>query len=538
MRLRLIKNLKAYCNASKYEISVNVVRLKLIVGRNSERENMENKQTGKSIVRNVFYGFLTWILPLGLSFAATPIIVRALGDSDYGIYALVIGFIGYSFTFSIGRAITKFIAEYRANGESEKIRDVISATFFINIAVGVLGVLAIGLSAKWLVRDVFRIAEPAQDKTVLAMYIAALIIFCTMLNQVFNAVLQGIHRFDVYSKIFNISSFALLLGNLVLALLGYGLLVLLVWNLIITFLTSVLFAVSAKRLLPEFGITFRLKSETVKLVLRYSSGIIGYQILANFLLLFERGWITRQLGSESLTYYVVPMMLGMYIHGFISSLMLVIFPLASELKNDKEKLLRLYLTATKIVCFLVVFAAVSLIVDSYSFLRLYMGTEFAENSWKLLILHVITFSSTAIATISWQMTEGLGYPNYNFKVFIICLIIGVTLMITLTDLYGNFGIGIARLVGFCTIFFSIFYVEKWFFGAVQKMFWAKNIGSLAVAAGFAAAAQFLITKNFNVNWLSFILSVGCGGIIYLTVLWILDFVTADEKILLKGILKR
>src|SRR5450755_176556 len=98
-------------------------------------------QTGKSIIRNVFYGSLTWLLPLGLSFVATPVIVRTLGNKDYGIYALVLGFIGYSFTFSFGRAITKYIAEYRITGESEKIRDVISASFFINLVVGLIGVL-------------------------------------------------------------------------------------------------------------------------------------------------------------------------------------------------------------------------------------------------------------------------------------------------------------------------------------------------------------------------------------------------------------
>lgn len=501
---------------------------------------MENStaQTSKSIVRNVFYGFLTWILPLGLSFAATPLIVKTLGDEDYGIYALVLTFIGYSFTFSIGRAITKYIAEYRANGETEKIRDIISATFFINVAVGLFGVLIICLSANWLVRDVFRIEADARDKTVLAMYLASAIIFLTMLTQVFNAVLQGIQRFDVYSKIFNANSFALLLGNLALAYFGFGLLPLLIWNLLIICIFCVIFAVSAKRLLPEFGITFRFKRESLKLVLQYSLGIIGYQIAANLLLLFERGWITRQLGAESLTYYVVPMSLGMYIHGFISSLMLVIFPLASELKNEKEKLLRLYTKATKIVSFLVVFLATTLIVENRFFLFLWMGEKFAEKSSELLILHAITFGLAAILTVSWQMTEGLGFPNYNFAVFGICLIISVALMFVLTPNFGNLGIATARLVGFATIFFSIFYVEKWFFNKIQVGFWLKLTGILAIAAIFAALVESLIINYLPISWLTFILSAVSGGLVYCTALWLLDFVTADEKILIRGILKR
>jgi O-antigen/teichoic acid export membrane protein len=495
-------------------------------------------QTSKSIIRNVFYGFLTWILPLCLSFVATPLIIRTLGNEDYGIYALVLVFIGYSFTFSIGRAITKYLAEYRANGETEKIRDIVSATFFINVAVGVFGVSVICLLANWLVRNVFKIEADAQEKTILALYLASAIVFLTMLTQVFSAVLQGIQRFDVYSKIFNASSFFLLLGNLILAYLGFGLLALLIWNLLIISIFCAIYAVTAKKLLPEFGISFRFGRESLNIVLRYSVGIVGYQILANLLLLFERGWITRHLGAENLTYYVVPMSLGMYIHGFISSLMLVIFPLASELKNEKEKLLRLYTKATKIVSILVVFLGTTLIVENKFFLALWVGKDFAENSSDLLVLHAITFGLAAILTVSWQMTEGLGFPNYNFAVFGICLVISVGLMIVLTDRFGNFGIAAARLAGFATIFFSIFYVEKWFFNKIQIGFWLRLIGTLAVAAVFVALVEMLIINNLPVNWLTFVLSASSGGLVFVAALWLLDFISADEKILIRGILKR
>lgn len=501
---------------------------------------MSQKQveTSKSIARNVLYTFSTWLLPLGLSFFATPIIVKALGNEDYGIYALVLGFIGYSFNFGIGRAITKYIAEYRASGENQKIKEVVSATFFLNIVVGLFGVTMICLLASWLVVDVFKIEADAQSKSIQSFYIASATIFFLMLNQVFNAVLQGIHRFDVYSKIFNFNSIALLLGNIVLALYGYGLIVLLAWNLLITAITCIIYAISARKLLPEFGISFNFGRETLRLVLAFSFGIIGYQILANVLLLFERGWITRQLGAESLTYYVVPMMLGLYIHSFISSLMLVIFPLASELKDKKERLLRLYTKATKIVVFLVVFMATTLIVESKFFLTLWMGAEFAEKSAILLVFHTITFGLVAIQIVSWQMTEGLGYPNYNFKIFSVCLFLSLTLMLVLTNDYGNVGVAIARMVGFSTIFLSVFYVEKWFFNNVQIKLWLKIIGALGVSAGLAAIVEKLLISNFSVSWLTFIFSVICGGIVYCLTVWLLGFITEDERQLVKNILKR
>ncbi len=501
---------------------------------------MEKKQseTSKSIFRNVLYGFSTWILPVGLSFFATKIIVKSLGDQDYGIYALVLGFVGYSFNFSFGRAITKYIAEYRANGENDKIPDLISTAFFINLVVGLFSVSTMCFLANWLVSYVLEINPESQDESVMALYIASAIIFVSMLNQIFNSILQGIHRFDVYSKIFNLNNLALLTGNLLLAIYGYKLISLFFWNLAVTCLSCVIFAISAKRLLPEFKLKFRLQPETLKLVLKYSYGVIGYQILSNFLLLFERGWLTRNLGAKSLTYYVVPMGLSFIIHNFISSLIIVIFPLASELKDNPEKLLRLYTKATKVVTLIAAFLGTTLIIESKFFLTLWMGAEFAEKTWLLLIIHTITFGLVAVQAVSWQMTEGLGYPNYNFLLFLICLIICVSLMVGLTPSLGSTGIALGRMAGFSTIFLSVFYVEKWFFKKVQVKFWLKVIAILAVASAAAALTEKYIIENRSTNWFVFAAANVGGASIYFLIVWVLGFVSEDEKLLFKSLLSR
>jgi O-antigen/teichoic acid export membrane protein len=501
---------------------------------------MKKKQseTSKSIFRNVLYGFSTWILPMGLSVIATPEIVKSLGDQDYGIYALVLGFVGYSFNFSFGRAITKYIAEYRANGENDKIPDLISSAFFINLIVGLFSVSIICFFANWLVLSILKIDPESQNKTVSALYIASAIIFFSMLNQIFYSILQGIHRFDVYSKIFNFNNLLLLSGNIVLVVFGFKLISLFVWNLSVTCLTCIIFAISAKRLLPEFRIKFNFQPETIKLIFKFSYGVIGFQILANFLLLFERSWIFRHLGSENLTYYVIPMSLAIYIHAFVSSLIIVIFPLASELKNDREKLLRLYTKATKVVVLLVVFFAATLIIEGRFFLQLWMGNNFAERTWMLLTVHTLTFGLMAIHSVSWQMTEGLGYPNYNFILFLLCLLITVSLMIGLTPDWGSFGIAIGRMIGCAVIFFSIFWVEKWFFKEIQFKLWLKIGSILAIAAAAAVLTEKFIIQTFTQNWLVFASATAGGGIVYFLIVWVLGFASADEKLLFKRLISR
>lgn len=495
-------------------------------------------QNSRSIFKNVLFGFSTWILPLTLSFFATPLIVKSLGNEVYGIYALILGFIGYSFNFSVGRAITKYVAEYRTGNENQNITDIISVTLILNFAISVLGAVLICLSATWLVTDIFSIQESQQEKTIYAFYISSAILFFTMLNQVFNSIFQGIQRFDIYSKLFNAQNLILLAGIILFAVNNYGLIAILLWNLSVIFINSVIAGILSKKLLPEFKFSFSLPGETIRTVLKYSAGIIGYQLLGNILLLFERGWIIRKFGEESLTFYIVPMLLGIYIHSFISSLLLMMFPLASELNQQREKLKKLYLKSTKFVNFLIVFLSLTLIIESRTFLTLWMGNDFAEKSWQLLIVHTLSFGILAAVVASWSLTEGLGYPIFNSLILAVCLIISLILMVYLSDSYGSLGIAVGRLAGFSVLIFSIFYVEKWFFLKVQTKFWLNLVGKLGIAAFFAGFTEWLLSNNLPIGWITFIITVLSGGIIYCLTLFLLKFVNDDDKQLIRNILVR
>jgi O-antigen/teichoic acid export membrane protein len=232
------------------------------------------------------------------------------------------------------------------------------------------------------------------------------------------------------------------------------------------------------------------------------------------------------------------MTLAIYIHAFISSLIIVIFPLASELKNDNEKLLRLYTKATKIVVLFVVFLGTTIIIESRFFLSLWMGAEFADKTWLLLVVHTVTYSLLAILAVSWQMTDGLGYPTYNFLLFLICLIISVSLMVGLTPGFGNLGIAIGRMVGFAAIFPSIFYVEWWFFKKVQVKFWIKVISILTVSATASALTERFIVQSYSESWLVLAAASIGGAVVYFTLVWTMGFFSEDEKLLFKKLLSR
>lgn len=481
------------------------------------------------VVKNGVYSALSWFLPIVLAFVSTPIIVRGLGTEQYGLYALILGFISYSFTFGIGRIAAKYVAEFRASGESDKIAESVSATFWFSLMIALLGITLVGLTARMIVVDVLIIPEDQQGVAVTALYLACVTILVTMLSQVFQYVLQGVHSFDRYLLLTNLSGFLLNLGSIGLVWLGYGIESLVAWNLVVVAVIGMLFYWNAHRLLPELTFRTEIRSGIRSSVVKYGGSIILYQIFGNLILIFERAWIVRNFGSESLTYYVVPMTLGLYLHGFVGSVVLVLFPIVNEILDDRERLVRLYKQATKLVTAFILFSFVSAVAGGQIFLTRWISAEFAARSYRLLVIHMATFALLANVTITWQITESFRSAGLNALMTFLWFVISVPLMIYLSHESGPEGIAIGRFVGILISIPMIFLVEKRYLGSALSRFWMTNLMRLGVAAVGTAFVQWFIFGHLSATWLTLISGIAAGAIVYCSLLLIAGYFDRHER---------
>src|SRR5688500_7771206 len=147
----------------------------------------------RGIAANSFFSVVAWVFPIIVGFVSTPILVRNLGSEQYGLLAVILGFISYSFAFGVGKVAGKYVPEFQTAGEYEKVTQVIAATFWISLAIGLVGSAALALSAEFIVRDVLLISPETQATAINAFYLAGAVGVVMMLSQVFQYVLQGLH---------------------------------------------------------------------------------------------------------------------------------------------------------------------------------------------------------------------------------------------------------------------------------------------------------------------------------------------------------
>ena len=71
--------------------------------------------------KGALLSYVTIILTNLIGLLLTPFIVRSLGNSEYGLYALIGAFIGYISVLDLGlnNTIVRYVSKYRAENDKE-----------------------------------------------------------------------------------------------------------------------------------------------------------------------------------------------------------------------------------------------------------------------------------------------------------------------------------------------------------------------------------------------------------------------------------
>ena len=247
------------------------------------------------------------------------------------------------------------------------------------------------------------------------------------------------------------------------------------------------------------------------------------------MLIFERGWLTRSFGAETASYYLVPMALVFYFNGFMSNLTAAVFPMLNELLADPQKLLELYKKSTKLLVSLTVLFILSTVFSGKIFLSLWIDPQFAESSYRLLIIHAFTFGIITVVIAIWQVNEAFNAARLNSVLAGIWAIVTIALMITVAETWKAEGVALSRTVGVAVTLPAIFWIEKRFFGKPQWSFWIKTLTSVGIAGVVLSLIEYFALNNLPTTWISLVVSVGLGSIGYFLVLYSTGFVTKDEK---------
>jgi O-antigen/teichoic acid export membrane protein len=390
---------------------------------------------------------MTRLWPIALHFFTTPYVVTKLGTDAYGVYAFIFIVLGYFvfLDFGLSKAVIKFVAESAGNNDKERARSIVITALAFYLFIGIIGSIFLYLISGWLVTSVLNIPSKLLTDAIFAFQISATIFFSSMLLQVLIAVPKALARFDLSGKIEITIVTVQTLGPVITITAGGSLKEIAIVIAITTFVTMVLSAIIAIRLLPLWPLKSGYKLHILKLLLKFG-GIVATNGILIMLSSRINGFILGIFHPiSSFAYYSIAENISSKISNLPRSINETIFPAFSHLGSiGRQDLLKsLFIRSTRYIVLITIPFFILFLVYADKFLEYWLGIEFAEKgAMALQILgaaHLVSFwaySSVAAA-------RGLNRPDIPLKWEAIIASINFFLCITLTPQYGILGVAIA-----------------------------------------------------------------------------------------------
>ena len=497
----------------------------------TQYKNMRTKplqREGRSVHLNVVAGFISWPVSLIAAVLGQPIFVHNLGSENYGIYLLATSVVAQltSVNLNVGRALTRklsmaMVVDGDRNPQDEaSIDELLLTSFSLCLLIALVSGLALAVSARWITIHVLRVQPSIQATTIAALYIGSAAVAATFIYQFIASIPQALQRFDLYAYVTIGVTVATIGGNCALAIAGFGVPSLMLWTVAVCIISTVVLWLECRPLLPKIRWHLSFNRQVISSVVRFGGAVTLYAVLGSLISLAERVIVARYCGTAGVTYYSIPMLMGIYIHSATAALTLVVFPLASQAvaSRDIERLKRLYTRAYKYIAPLIAFAVTLSLIGGNVVLAIWIGPGFAEHAKGLFGIDALTFGLVAFGIIPWQVIEGMGFPGWNAKLAIIWAVIAIPGMLILAPRIGILGPAIARLLSVTTVFGYTYLVEKRVFGGILWSFWRLTFARVTVACVIAGLTLHLFLRLYAPGWFSMGAASGIASVVFVGVL--------------------
>jgi O-antigen/teichoic acid export membrane protein len=374
------------------------------------------------LARSTALNFMGQFLPLVAGVALMPYIVKGLGPDRFGVLGIVWVVFGYfsMFDFGLGRATTKFLAEWLATENSAHVPALVWTSIVTQVLLGLVGCLILSAVTPLLVNKGLKIPPYLASEARITFLILAMSLPLVLANNSLRSVLEGCQRFDIVNLL-RVPSSALVFIIPAVAL-PFGLrLPGIVLLLVISRLGSaVAHLVYCFRVLPSLRSWPAVSYHAIRPLISFGGWITVANIVNPVLLSMERFLIGALLSVAMVGYYTAPFEAVTKLWMIPTSLTATIFPACSALGSErKRELAVLYFRSMKYLFIILSPITLVLVLFARQIIQLWLGPDFAAKSAVVLQILAVGVLINCFAYVPYCFLQALGRPGVTAVLFLL-----------------------------------------------------------------------------------------------------------------------
>ena len=501
---------------------------------------------GKKKKIGVLLSYVDMGMNMVIQLVYTPVMIRLLGQSEYGLYTLAGSVVSYLSLFSLGftGAYVRFYSQSRYSGKEEETAR-LNGMFLTVFSLMSLAALFSGFCLSQFPEQVFggQLSAGELKRSQILMRILTVNLAMSFPASLFTSIVSAHEQF-FYQRVLSLAG---ILANpflaLPLLLAGRGSVAVVCVTTLITFMkfmVNVWFCL--KKLKTRFLFNrFRLS------VLREIS-VFSFFLFLN-MLIDQLNWNIDKLilshagGTRDVAVYGVGAQINSLYLNFSTAISSVFAPKVNRLVAQEEEGLLGHLTELFIKVGRVQFAVLALIASGFLFfgkyfiVDIYVGKEYEEAYWVALLL-IVPVTVPLIQNLGLEIQRAMNKHQFRSVLYTLMACVNVACSIPLAYCFGPSGAAAGTAAG---LVLANGLLMNWYYakgiGINIRAFW-KQIRSLA--KGLIAPALlgiWLYPRLASMNIWMYLFCILIYTVLYGISFWLLGL-NRDEKALILGPLSR
>lgn len=481
----------------------------------------------KNLVTNVLSGTSLYIINIIVAFIISPIMVRVLGNNDYGLWEMVMGIVGYMgiLDLGLGPALLRHVAVSHGQNDKNDLQETISTAMALFLGLGFIAVLLftiISIYPQTIVSD----QSVRVDRLELVLILFAANAALLFPLKLYVGVLMGLQKHHLINSTRSILIIAraTLVFLLFKAFPGKGLLTLAVLEIASNAIQFALYAMALRqqKSIPRFS-PFRCTKRKMKELFGYGVKSALFMVASRLQYASMPFIIGKAIGIGFIVYFVLPNRLVEYAKGLSLAIGFPLTPYFADMigKNNEDDLKKGWLITSFTLQIITLAMPLYLFFCGEAFLRLWIGDSYATaGRWALYAL-LIGLAAEAFAPNARQM---LLAKDQHGRIAIVCVLLAICsipLSYWGAKWSGVAGAALGSSIITITISLITFKLTTSIMGISIINYINKTVTPLIIPLSLLGFTLWLLNKLITPNnYFMLILQILLSGIIYSASIWI------------------
>ncbi|MGN1299251.1 MAG: lipopolysaccharide biosynthesis protein [Candidatus Scatovivens sp.] len=485
--------------------------------------------------------YLTNACNILISVLMTPIILKLIGDQEYGLYSLIYSMMAYFsvLDFGFGNAMIRYISKFKAENKDDK--NINSLFLIIYIFIGIIA-LVLGSVIYFNLNNIFGESLSSQEleKINIMMIIFLINVALSFPLSVFDSYVMANEKF-VFLKFINLLKVILYpLAILPLLILGFKSITMVIVFTSLNLLSHVCYAIYSLTKL-KMKITLNIKEidfSIFKEIICYSFFVFLTLIVDTVFNNTDQVILGVVSGTTAVSIYTVANQIKNANNNFSTAISGLFLPNITKLfaKNETEKISDTFIKISKIQLYIMLLILSGFFIFGKNFINLWVGKGYKDVYYIVLLL--IGFGIVPMTqNVGISVIQAMNKHRFRSVVYCFIAVLNIGVSIPLAKVYG--GIGTAIGTALANILGQILIMNIYYYKIAHldiPLYW-KNFIKLCLPVFIFSVFFKICIDKVNFGWINLFATIIIYIAIYFIYLWKVHFNKEEKDFILKIISK-